>query len=295
VETRDFLKGYADLHVHAGPSNIPRELDAAEMALAADKAGYRAIVLKDHQYCSAPLATVLQKHLPLQSDLKIFGGMAVNNSIGGLNAKAVDVAIGLGSKVIWMPTVSSENHIIKHSGHGFKFPKGKNSSVSEKPIVSIDENGRLIPAAEEVLEVIAQHPDVILATGHGTRREVNAFVVRAHELGIRRILINHPTYMIGSTMEDMKYWASLGAYMEHSSTVSVPTSKYYCLKIEDIVRNIREVGPEHSTIGSDYGQANNGSPLDGVAQFFELLLQNGITEKELLQMTQTNPSDLLGI
>jgi len=295
MQAREFLKGYVDLHVHAGPSIIPREIDAAEMALTADQAGYRAIVIKDHQYCTAPVAAVLQKHLPLRSGLQIFGGMAVNNSVGGWNAKAVDVAIGLGSRIIWMPTVSSENHIIKHSGHGLKFPAGKKLNVAEKPIVSIDGNGQLIAAAEEVLAVIAQHPQVVLATGHGTREEVNAIITRAHALGIKRILVNHPTYMIGATMEDMKYWASLGAFMEHSATVSVPTSKYYCLEPEGILETIREIGPEHTTIGSDYGQANNGNPADGVVEFFELLINNGISEEDLVQMTQTNPSLLLGI
>lgn len=292
---RDFLKGYLDLHVHAGPSNIPRELDAAEMALAADEAGYKAIVIKDHQYCTAPLAHVLEKHLPLKSGLRIFGGMAVNNSIGGLNAKAVEVAIALGAKIIWMPTVSSLNHIEKHKGHGFKFPEGKKLNIPENPIVTIDENGKLLPEADAIIQVIAQHPDVILATGHGTREEVNAYIVRAHELGIKRILVNHPTYMIGSTLEDMKYWASLGAFMELSGCVSVPSSNYYCLDVNGIVESIRAIGVEHTTIGSDYGQAKNGSPLDGAAEFFELLLQNGITEQELVQMTQINPNYLLGL
>ena len=289
------LKGLVDIHIHAGPSLMPREIDAIEMAQAAIKAGYRAISIKDHYYCTAAMSGMIEKHFAKESGLKVFGGLALNNAVGGLNPKAADAAIALGSKIIYMPTVSSENHIVKHQGHGFKFPQGKAMSLPESPITMLDEKGNLVPEAVACIEVVAKYPDVVLATGHGTREEVNAIVEKAHEFGVKHLCVNHPTYMIGATLDDLKYWASLGAYIEHTAVLCVPSSALYCLKTNEIVEAIRVVGAEHTILSSDWGQAGNGSPVDGIAKFIELLRENGISEDELVQMTQSNPSKLLSL
>lgn len=52
----------------------------------------------------------------------------------------------------------------------------------------VDESGRLKPEAEDVLKILAENPQVVLATGHGSAREVNAVVERAAELGVRNIM-----------------------------------------------------------------------------------------------------------
>ena len=46
--SRDILKGFVDMHVHAGPSIAVRKVDAAEMLEKAEAAGYRAFLVKDH-------------------------------------------------------------------------------------------------------------------------------------------------------------------------------------------------------------------------------------------------------
>lgn len=289
------LEGFFDLHVHAGPSIIPREIDAAEMAALASKFLYRGIVLKDHHYCTAPLATVIKKHLPINSETQVLGSIVLNNSVGGVNAAAVDAAISLGARIVWMPTVSSRNHITKTQGHNVKFPSGKKLTVPEKPLCLLDDRGRLIPEAESVLETVAAHDHVALCPGHGGRDEVNAIIERAHSLGIKRLFVSHPAYIIGASLDDMKYWASLGAYIEHTAVLSVPSSHLYSVNVSEIVTAIRAVGAAGTIISSDYGQSGNGCPAQGISQFFELLLQNGITQDEIIEMSQANPCRLLGL
>ena len=48
--SRDILKGFVDMHVHAGPSIAVRKVDAAEMLEKAEAAGYRAFLVKDELF-----------------------------------------------------------------------------------------------------------------------------------------------------------------------------------------------------------------------------------------------------
>jgi len=291
----ELLKDFVDVHVHAGPSLIAREVDAWEMAQDAAKRNLAAIVIKDHHMPTVGATRMIQDHLS-GTNLKVFGSIVLNSSVGGLNPKAVEVAIGFGAKIVWMPTVSCKNHIDKHSGHGVKFPALKQKlTVPEEPIRWIDETGKLIPEAERVLGVIAEHPDVVLATGHGDRNEVDAIVREAVRLGIKKILVDHPYYIVDATLEDMKAWSSLGAFIELTAVLSVPSSILYSVSPSTIAGFIKILGPNNLIISSDYGQLGNGNPIDGMSALIELLLAEGIEPKALKQMLHENPINLLSL
>ena len=54
--------------------------------------------------------------------IEIYGGITLNSPVGGFNPFAVDTAIKMGAKMVWMPTISSLNHLEKlgaphFSGH----------------------------------------------------------------------------------------------------------------------------------------------------------------------------------
>src|SRR5215471_4319980 len=48
--------------------------------------------------------------------VQAFGGLTLNNSVGGLNPIAVDIAGRLGNKVVWLPTVDSRNELENVAG-----------------------------------------------------------------------------------------------------------------------------------------------------------------------------------
>ncbi len=294
LDARDLLKGFVDLHIHAGPSLMARELDAWEMAHMAARNDLSAIVIKDHHIPTVGVTRIIQDHLE-GTKLRVFGSISLNSPVGGLNPKAVEVAIGFGAKVVWMPTVSCKNHIERHSGsHGVKFPAIRQKlTVPEKPITLTDGSGKLIPEAESVLKVIAEHPEVILATGHGNREEVDTIVKGAFRLGVKKVLVDHPYYMVGATLEDMKTWSSLGAYIEFTAVVSVPSSQFYSISAKEIAEFIRRLDPHRLVISSDYGQLGNGSPIDGTLAFVTLLMAEGIDDKMIKKMLTENPECLL--
>ena len=287
--------GLIDLHVHAGPSVMPRALDAAEMLREAIAAGYSAFVIKDHYFPTMMSAELVEKHLGGGS-CRVFGGLALNNSVGGINLKAVDAACAMGARLIWMPTVSALRHKEMHQGHGLAFPGSKGMAVEEDTIYYLDASGALQPQVLAVLDYLKDRPEVILATGHGSRDEIDALINAAAERGIRRILVNHPHYMIGASLEDMVAWSRLGAFIELNATVFVPDSKFCTNDIHEAGEILRAVGADHVVLDSDYGQKNNGSPVEGVQKFIDLLrTQCGVTDAEITTITETNPAWLLGI
>lgn len=97
LESR-LLQGCCDIHLHVAPSLIPRSADIVTVARQAEAAGYRAIVIKDHHYNSAPACDQIQRYLFNGSPLRIFGSIALNNSVGGVNPYVVEAAINFGVK-----------------------------------------------------------------------------------------------------------------------------------------------------------------------------------------------------
>jgi len=285
----EILKGAIDLHVHAGPSTAKREVDAAEMLKEAMAAGYRAFVVKDHYFPTMMSAQLVEKHIG-NGTCKVFGGIALNNSVGGINVKAVDVAHTMGAKIVWMPTVSAKQHIDGHKGH---FIGSGNSSVPEKPMVYIDEAGNLKPEVIELLEYLVQNPDIILATGHGSPKEIDALIRKATSMGVQKIMVNHPFYLIKASVDQIVEWAELGAYIELNACV-FPPSKYGVTPY-DIVKEILErISVHQLLIDSDFGQAGNGSPVQGILTFVNNLMKDlHVSKEDINIMLKENPAKLL--
>ncbi|HWR30668.1 MAG TPA: DUF6282 family protein, partial [Negativicutes bacterium] len=136
------LNGLIDLHVHAGPSVADRAIDAFEMYERASRRGYKAFVVKDHYFPTMMSAMLVQKHTR-SAETQIFGQIVLNNSVGGINLKAVDIACSMGAKIVTMPTVSAFHHIKAYQERSFC--GGNSKSVQETPIYYLDECGKVKP------------------------------------------------------------------------------------------------------------------------------------------------------
>ena len=289
---REIMQGIVDLHIHAGPSVAKRAVDAAEMLKEAVEWGYRGFVVKDHYFPTMMSATLVEKHLG-SGNIKVFGGIALNNSVGGINVKAVDAAYSMGAKLVYMPTVSSNWHIEGHRGS--HFPGSGAMSVAEQPIVYVDDQGNLLEEVRELLKFVAQKPDLILATGHGSVREIDALIPEAVQAGVKKILVNHPFYLIGAGIEDIARWAKLGAYIELNACV-FPPSKFGVTPFEIADQVLANVPAEQIVIDSDYGQNGNGSPVEGLFTFIKVLMNDlKVSEGQINMMAKETPAKLLGL
>ena len=87
----------------------------------------------------------------------------------------------------------------------------------------------------------------------------------------------------------------LGAVIEHSLCMYDEESSFCNWRIDTLVDWIRWVGPEHSSLGSDLGQANNPLPVDSFHKICSRLIEAGMTEREVRSIVADNPARLVGV
>jgi Family of unknown function (DUF6282) len=288
------LEGAVDLHVHPAPSPMPRRMDGAEAARLAGETGFDAIVVKSHHHSTVMDLLALEQAGVDHGAAKLFGGIALNGPVGGINPKAVDLALKMGGRIVWFPTIGSEKHIRHHAEHpNLKFPKLNVHLEPEEPIEVLNGDGKVLDDVYRILESIKEH-DAILASGHMAPNQITAVFEAAREVGVQRMLVNHPNFVIEASFDDARHWVELGAYIEHSLCMYDEESSFYNWDLDTMVEWIEAVGPERSTLGSDLGQMNNPLPTDSFLKIVSRLLERGVSEDTVRSMVARNPAELLG-
>lgn len=277
--TDPILNGAIDLHAHFGPDAYDRQWDAFEIAKLTSERGMRGLVFKNHWSESSAIASLVHKYSGAPG-LAVFGGLALNVPVGGINPQAVryfaEVEGNL-AKVVWMPTHDAE--------HEIKFLKEK------RPYVLVSENGVLIPEVLEVLDLI-KHYDLTLATGHVTAKEMLQIMGEANKRGIERIIVTHPHMGPMYTDPDMgqfKQAIALGGYIEVVSNNLLGATQ------DEFIEIIRELGPEHCFISSDSGLMGLNNHSDALVLSIRILREAGFSEDELDLMFRKNPAFLVGL
>ncbi len=273
------LHGSIDMHAHYGPDpSVERKLDALRGAQMACEAGMRAIVLKSHEYPTAPLAYIVGKVVP---NILVFGGICLDTAAGGLNSDIVETSAKLGARVVWMPTFSSNYDYLRNA-------------LRTGGISILDGDGELLPAVEKILDIIKQYK-MVLATGHLPVNEAFIVVEKAKDKGISRIVATHPLGWAGGTyfsVEQQCRMAAKGAFIEHCFSTTTPEGKR---DPKVLVETLRAVGAEHCFLSTDLGQMRNPAPAEGMRMMIEFMLKHGVTEREIELMIKTNPARLLGL
>jgi hypothetical protein len=284
------LAGAIDLHVHAFPDIRPRRIDATELIDEAKRAGMVGVLIKDHVTITSDRAYILNKIFP---DFTVFGSIALNYTVGGLNPAAVKAAVGLGVKQVYMPTYSAAYGIKKHGVMNKTFadlfpPNGK------KGISILSKKGTVLPEIDTILRTINEN-DVILGTGHLSPAESLKLV--ASQLGVRKILVTHPSSLLTDmSLDDQKKAVEMGALIEHCYVGCTPfTSTGRSLPPKVMADQIKGVGAGHCIMSTDFGQLKNLTPVEGMREFIEEMLANGIMEDEIDWMIRKNPRKLLNL
>ena len=274
------VEGSIDLHAHFGPdSKIERSVDLMTMLETASAVKMRGMVLKSKDYPSYPLAYVGKQRFP---HLDPLGAVCLDHDVGGMNPDAVKTSGRLGARFVWLPTFSSTSDMAL-----FGRP--------EMGIPCLDQEGEVNAKTVEVLEEIKRY-DMVLATGHISNEETIAVVRKAREMGITRIIITHPiTAHRGGmpTMEMMKEYVALGAYLEHALIGLMPQTQV--ITPEKLAEAIREIGAEHCILSTDFGQIWNPPPAQGMKMFVAMMLGMGFSDDEVEVMVKTNPAKLCGL
>lgn len=264
------LAGSIDMHIHCGPDpRVERRADALQVARQARDVGMRAIVLKSHEYPTAPLAYIVNQII---KDIAVFGSIALDHDVGGLNTHAVITSTRLGAKIIWMPTLTAASDMLK---------KG----ITEGGITIFNEKGRLLPVVGEIVDIVKE-AKIILATGHLSIDETAALVGEARRRGLNKIVITHPVLEQHKLVGD-------DVFFEYCFNHTMPL-----LGREDpmnIVRAVKSVGAEHCVMSTDFGQSVNPMPAEGMRMMIATMLRCGLTEQEMETMVKYNPAKLLDL
>jgi Family of unknown function (DUF6282) len=209
--------------------------------------------------------------------------------VGGLDASVVEIALALGTKQIQMPTYSSRNHQAMYGDDQKIFPYKKRV----KPFYILDDQGRLLPQIEEILELI-KATNSVLGCGHLSVPEVDALVKRAREQGCRVLANAVSTDMPNYPVDAQKRWADQGVFIEHAY-MAVTDVPHITVPVESIVQQIRTVGPERCVLGTDSGNMRLPDNVAAMKDWLSRLLQAGLTDKEIDVMGRKNPEIVLGI
>ena len=280
------LRGAWEVHVHSSPDSTPRSVDDVELVTQARDAGLAGLVLKCHNNPTTGRAYILEKLFP---PIRVFGSVCLNGYTGGINPEAAEVAIKMGAKVVWMPTVSALNqHRFAEQKPEIRHVGGGTRSAG---ITVFQNDGRLKPEALEVFALV-RDADVVLSTGHLSAEETVAVAREARKMGVKRVLLSHPdSPMVGVPVAAQQELAALGCYFDRCYAVIM--SRIAPITLERQLEIIRQVGVETTILTSDYGQPHNPKPVDGFREYLGRLLGLGVTTREIETMVKKNPEQLL--
>jgi hypothetical protein len=268
------LDGVIDLHVHAGPDVRPRKTTALALARAARAAGMRGFVFKNHHVPTVVSAAVLREAVP---GLEVFGGIALNWSVGGLNPAAVEAALKMGAAEIWMPTLDSAHE------RAYRGQPGSGITI-------LDERGRLLSAVQEIVRLIAAH-NAVLGLGHISLAEMQALLPTARESGVQKIVVNHPEInFLDLSVAAQRELSGPGVFFERCFVRANCAVDW-----DGFAAGIRALGVETTVLATDLGQTDNPDPVSGMRQMLDELARRGFTDRELQVMACQNPARLLGL
>ena len=283
---RELIRGAYDLHVHVEPDLAKRRIDDLGLAHRFEELGLAGFVLKSHYAPTAERAAVVRAAVP---GVRALGAITLNNGVGGLNALAVEIAAREGARIVWLPTVDSENEASEHSNKPAKPPAWRKI---QDEFAAVGVEGAPVRITDDglaaVLEVIVRH-QLVLATGHLGRAEIHTVVDAALAAGVEHVVVTHPDYPTqGVPVEEQQAFAERGALLErcfapiHSGKVSW----------EQTFEAIRATGPEHNVLSTDLGQITNPPVEDGLALMADRLLDAGFSEDDVRTMAVVNTRKL---
>ncbi|HCO02376.1 MAG TPA: hypothetical protein DIT48_03225 [Actinobacteria bacterium] len=283
------VSGAVDLHCHPAPDLFPRLADDIDVAQDAAGRAFRAVMIKCHFEPTASRAAHVRRMVP---GIEVFGGIVLNHAVGGVNPAAVESALRMGAREVWMPTVDARYHAEVHGGTG-GYDAQQSGGKARPGIAVVAREGELTPETLEVLDLVAQH-DAILGTCHLSPAEILALVSEARRRGVQRITVTHPFFKVPNlSLEELTQVVALGAYAEFGYCTISPMWGYATPK--RVSEAVLAIGAERCLLVSDAGQRHNPMPAEALRIFAQSLFESGVSEEEISTMIRTNPSELLDL
>lgn len=281
----EVLDGCVDTHNHIYPDYVPRTIDVIRFAIDSSRAGYRAVVCKDHFFTNVGMCWAAQwvceflaRKGVLKKACKVFGTHTLAWSFDPHQIHMISKYPNLGG--VFFPTFTAGN------------PSGRKLDI-------IDDKGNCTPDVKECIKLLAKYR-IAVFTGHRTYPETKAMVEYAHEVGAR-ILCTHsggrlpPRANAAGTVEEAKELVKLGAYIEYQlDSVTGGGGLFPINDMSHLTKYIRAMSPEcvdHLVCGGDLGQPSATNPIEGARLGIRMLLHAGIPMEHVKLMFQKAPAE----
>lgn len=290
-EVDELLVGGVDLHAHPAPSPFPRRMSIMDAAIDAASVGFSAIVCKSHHHSMQTDILALRSVGLDDTGVAVHGGIALNRTVGGLNPYAVELALRMGGRVVWFPTIASRAHIEFHEHHDSGFPMAGIPLRPNEPISVLDDDGGLVTAARDILDVIAGE-SAILNCGHLPAEEIAVLIPAALQAGVTRVVVSHPDFVLGASPEAIADWTRKGAYVELCLAMITARSGPIA-PMDKIAPYWGAAGPERTIFSSDLGQKNNPLPITAYRRMVRAMLDAGVGPDAIRAAVGGNAAQLL--
>jgi len=264
-----------DAHVHSAPCVFPRIADDAQTVEWYERAGFDGCLLKGHAEPTVGRAAAAGKG----RSVRVYGGIVLNHAVGGLNLAAVEAALALGARAIWMPTLDAHGHL--DAG----LPRPPAEPIAIPPVHPPSE-----AVARRLLGAVAA-ADVLLATGHLSAPEVAWLVSAARDAGVRRVVVTHATFTVpGLRPADLTELCELGAFVEITA--------YQLLHqpgcdAAQLAAAVRAAGPGRFVLSSDAGQPDSPPAPEALQLLVESLAREGLDPGALEAAASETPRRLV--
>ncbi|MBQ6621808.1 MAG: hypothetical protein IJH75_03145 [Mogibacterium sp.] len=303
----EILKGVIDVHIHGAPLGgwLAGRPTIVQTCIEASEAGMKALVFKDHNTMVNNCAIIVQDFLDRMAKdkaaqgieftpVQMFGGITLNNSVGGMNKRAVQVAPDYGRcKEIWLPSLDAA-----HQREAMGLDGGIRVS---------DCKGTLTQEMMDILDIMAEYNDntrgerVCLSACHVSNEEKFDILAYINKRGLDvKVLMDHVTQeMTLLTPAEAKQMIDMGGYLEFAecSCVPWPGMQDWVIAFDYSFNLIKELiaekGPDHLVLITDAGQPGN-EPVPGWKNFIKTLLAQGVSEENINIMAKQVPEYLLG-
>lgn len=285
------LEGAIDIHVHSSPDCFDRMFRHDELAEHARDYGLDGIVVKCHHMGTADRVPFIQE---LVDDINVYGSLALNHPVGGLNPAAVETALEYGAKQVWMPTIDARSHAEYYGASG-QYDRGLpiawERRVQKEPMTVFDDSGHLKPDVVRILELLAED-DVLLSVGHLSYEEIVALLEKCSDIGLKKVVVDHPNIsFMDFSLEQQQELVELGARMNYVCAELSP--RWYSLSPAEFASNISELGVDNVVVSSDGGQISNPPPCEMLRSTIQLLIEEGFSESEIETLFRTTPKELV--
>lgn len=288
------MHGAIDIHAHGGSDPFGRLLMEDQVAKDYAKSGMAAVVFKTWHTPSASRNQLLERMMNdwYQTEegrdvepIRIFGGITLNKTVGGLNPIAVERCMKFpGFKYVWLPMVDSYHHqrVVNDN-----FEPGAGIEL-------LDGNRKVKGELREIMRICADN-DLVLASGHYPYEDSIVVMEEARKMGVKHCELIHPTHIHSKhTIKQMKEYADMGVM------VMLCALGFTCFPIHEegpiyAAKIIDEVGADNLVFGTDYGQVHNPPHVVGVRWAIQLLLSYGVSKEDIKKIFSINTARHLDI